>query len=315
MRRPPVVARTPRFPRSFRKERPLPEETRVTAGTASTLSTSVLRAGTAANLCTHVYGSGGLTISSSIADNSSAKGLTKSGSGTLTLSGTSANTYTGTTTVNAGTLVLDKSDNVNALAGDLVIGDGRGIDTVRLDSNEQILDSASVSLVGGKSGNSANVARLEMNGASALGDPAGKESFATLNVSGSSVLDFSDGTVCSPSYLYVDVLNVLSGALLTIEDWIEATDYFLVKKTSLDSSTEQAQLARVVFDGYGGSASWKDYDSDYYQIVPYSPVPEPSSFGLLTFGSLTAFAAFRRPRRSSPKRPRHAPIGPITLEG
>ncbi len=264
-----------------------------TGATAVTVSGGSLTTGNSNDLVVHAYNTGGTTVSSTLIGSG---GLTKSGSGTLTLSGTSANTYTGTTTVNAGTLVLDKSDNVNALAGDLVIGDGRGIDTVRLDSNEQILDSASVSLVGGKSGNSANVARLEMNGASALGDPAGKESFATLNVSGSSVLDFSDGTVCSPSYLYVDVLNVLSGALLTIEDWIEATDYFLVKKTSLDSSTEQAQLARVVFDGYGGSASWKDYDSDYYQIVPYSPVPEPSSFGLLTFGSLTAFAVSRRRR-------------------
>src|SRR5688572_5567298 len=63
------------------------------------------------------------TISSPI---SGSGAIVKTGSGTWTLSGTTANTYTGTTTVNDGTLQLNKTSGVNALAGTLTVGDGIG---------------------------------------------------------------------------------------------------------------------------------------------------------------------------------------------
>src|SRR5262249_49145035 len=57
-------------------------------------------------------------------------------------SGTAANTYTGTTTVDRGTLVLSKLAGVTAIAGPLVIGDGvdHGSDlnaVVQLGANNQ----------------------------------------------------------------------------------------------------------------------------------------------------------------------------------
>src|SRR5262249_10155193 len=52
--------------------------------------------------------------------------LKKIGSGQVIFSGEAANTYTGTTTVNEGTLVLSKPDGVNAITGRLVIGDREG---------------------------------------------------------------------------------------------------------------------------------------------------------------------------------------------
>ena len=63
------------------------------------------------------------TISNAIAGNSAAA-LIKNGLGTLTLSGAMANTFTGTTTVNNGSLVLGKSANIVAVSGDLFVGTG-----------------------------------------------------------------------------------------------------------------------------------------------------------------------------------------------
>jgi fibronectin-binding autotransporter adhesin len=73
-----------------------------------------------------------MNISAVIANGGSASGLTKVGPGTLNISGTSANTYTGLTTVNVGTILLGKTANVNAIAnGGLTIGDGINVATVQ----------------------------------------------------------------------------------------------------------------------------------------------------------------------------------------
>ena len=274
-----------------------------TGGTVSNISVSNLQVGGGGNreLITHVYGTGGLNISSAIQDNGNTTGLTKSGDGTLTLSGSTANTYTGVTTVNAGTLVLNKTGtgaNSIAVAGDgttatrdIIVGDGRGIDILRLGANEQIADGASVKLVGGEVGNSLNVARLELNGSTDINTASRIETFHTLEVTGNSVLDFGGGSVCSPTFLFLDVLTVASDAVLTVTNWIEFTDFLLVAKAAFD----ETQLPRIVFDGYSGTAQWQDYNSGYYQITP---VPEPAAFGLLACGGLTAFAALRRRRRA-----------------
>src|ERR1700722_17278675 len=62
-----------------------------------------------------------LIISSPISDNGTAFGVTEIGPGTLDYQG--ANTYTGLTTVNQGTLLLDAAAG-NSLNGNLVIGQG-----------------------------------------------------------------------------------------------------------------------------------------------------------------------------------------------
>lgn len=76
-------------------------------------------------------------------------GLTKTGTGTLLFSGATANSYTGTTTVNAGTLELSKSVASGGIPGALVIGDGSGganADVVRLLTNNQIADTTDVTI-------------------------------------------------------------------------------------------------------------------------------------------------------------------------
>jgi autotransporter-associated beta strand protein len=272
-------------------------------GAGTVISGGTLTTGNSNDLIVHAYHPGtiGTQIESTITGTG---GLTKAGTGTLTLGGTTANTYTGVTRVQDGTLVLSKTAGQNAIAGDgntatpdLVIGDGRGIDTVRLGANEQIADTATVELRGGEVGNAANVARLELNGAASNTASSRIETFHSLDVTGNSILDFGGGTVCSPTFLNLDKLGVGSNSLLTITNWIEFTDFFLVERATFDPT----QLPRVVFDGYSSPASWQIYDSTYFQITP---VPEPATYGLLSLGTLAAFAATRR-RRRSPQQDRH----------
>ena len=86
--------------------------------------------------------------------------LTKSGTGTLILSGSAANTYVGVTTVTEGILQLGKT-GVNAIAGNLTVGDGSGLDIVRLAGSNQISDSATLTLNG--SGDNAGMFQLYGN--------------------------------------------------------------------------------------------------------------------------------------------------------
>jgi autotransporter-associated beta strand protein len=70
-------------------------------------------------------------------------GLQKTGIGKLTLSGTAANTYSGTTTLVAGNMDLNKSANIVALPGDLVFANtDRNVCIVRTLAAGQISPSA-----------------------------------------------------------------------------------------------------------------------------------------------------------------------------
>ena len=90
--------------------------------------------------------SGALVVSGPISDTNGTWGLIKSGAGTLTLSGNTANTYGGLTTVNTGELDLNKTAGQNAVSGDLSVGSGA---TVRLLAGGQIGDTANVTVNNG----------------------------------------------------------------------------------------------------------------------------------------------------------------------
>jgi autotransporter-associated beta strand protein len=80
------------------------------------------------------YANSGLRIIGPISGSGGVIKLIKS-SGTLSLEGTTANTYAGTTTVSSGTLLLGKSSGIKAVPGPLVIDSNT---TVRLLNNFQI---------------------------------------------------------------------------------------------------------------------------------------------------------------------------------
>lgn len=72
-------------------------------------------------------------------------GLTKTGASSLTLSGSSANTYAGLTTVSTGTLFLNKTLGVNAIAGNIAVNGG----SLTLLAANQIANTSAVTLAGG----------------------------------------------------------------------------------------------------------------------------------------------------------------------
>ena len=106
--------------------------------------------------------------------------LTKSGSAQLTLSGTAANTHGGVTTVNEGTLALQKTAGVNAIAAALTIGDGAGTDTVKLLNANQIANTVNVTFSAG------SAPTLNLNGNS--------EAVNAINGSAGAIIDGTSGT-------------------------------------------------------------------------------------------------------------------------
>ncbi len=103
-------------------------------------------------------GSGATVGTATLATNTSG-GLTKSGAGTLVLSGTDANTFTGMTTVTAGVMQLSKTADVTAIAGDVTIGDGSTAAILKLTNSDQIADTSAVTL----NGTGSNAGILQLN--------------------------------------------------------------------------------------------------------------------------------------------------------
>lgn len=108
-------------------------------------------------------------------------GLTKTGAGTLSLGGFEPNTYTGVTTVDSGTLQLNKTDGLDALHGDVVVTGG----TLTWSQPNQMADTASITINSGfmTTGNRADtVANVTINAATPVSTISG------LNVTGTATI-------------------------------------------------------------------------------------------------------------------------------
>jgi autotransporter-associated beta strand protein len=113
------------------------------SGTGGTVTSSA-----AGNATLTVGGSG--TFSGVIQNGSGTVSFTKTGDNTTTFNGSTANTYTGTTTVSGGTssfLDLGKTTG-NAISGNITVGVGAVAGAVRLQASDQIADTSIISLDG-----------------------------------------------------------------------------------------------------------------------------------------------------------------------
>jgi autotransporter-associated beta strand protein len=106
-------------------------------------------------------------------------GLTKNGTGVLTLSGGAANNYGGGTSVLAGSLTMAKTAGVNAVGGDVVINGG----TLIWGGANQVPDTASVTLISGVlqiAGNTETLANLTLQGGNSNGGTNSNGGFLTI---------------------------------------------------------------------------------------------------------------------------------------
>lgn len=151
-------------------------------------------------------------------------GLTKIGLGTLVLQQNGPNTFAGTTTVNAGTLILLKPVGLTAIPGALDIGDGLGasIDTVSNNSSNQIADSATVSVFstgawGLSSSNSETITNLNIVSTGIAGGGLVTVGDGTLTILGN--VTMTGGTVTATGAGTL----VLNGSLTTNAAAVAAT--------------------------------------------------------------------------------------------
>jgi autotransporter-associated beta strand protein len=201
-------------------------------------------------------------------------GLTKSGAGMLSLSG--ANTYTGTTTVDEGTLSLGTSGSLTATTS-VTVTNGA---TLLLGSSapNRINANAALNLGGGQ---------LSMGAAGTGGSRASSQTFASLTLTASSSINFADLT--GTSSLYFSNINGLSEHTLSIFNYNGASSSTggvgqFTKLYAATSSTSgfSANLGNILFYSGGdtssllGSASFGGTMGAFTEITDIVPVPEPS---------------------------------------
>jgi autotransporter-associated beta strand protein len=190
-------------------------------------------------------GAGGQTVFSGVVGGAGTA-LEKVGAGTVTLSGASANTFSGTTTVSAGTLQLNKTAGTDALAGDVEVGSGAFL---LISQSNQVNNSADVSLSGGTIRRGSGVSEV----------------FGALVLEGNSSLDFGTGATGTLSFT-----SYTPSALLTVNNFLPGNK--LTFASDLSGSIENGALF-----SFQGAFDW-DWDQTTANTFTITAIPEPSTY-------------------------------------
>ena len=151
-------------------------------GTTNVIGAGVLMKG-ALNLTLNGSSAAPLMINGAIRDGGGAFGVTISGTGATTFQG--ANTYTGRTTVNSGTLNLNRTGGTS-IAGDLTVSGGN----VNLAQSNQIATTSNVNVSSGTFGigaNSNTVQGLQITGGTVSGTTGVLTSTTAYDVQGGTI--------------------------------------------------------------------------------------------------------------------------------
>ncbi len=221
-----------------------------------------------------------LNISAQVSNGS----MVKNGAGTMTLSGSSSNTFSGLT-VNSGAVVLDKSSGAQAVSGDINIFGG----SVILEASNQISNSSDMSLGNGSfqtQGNSESLGSLTLTANS------------TIDLGNGGTLDFDTSSGGS-----------WSGTLL-ITNWDgdtngSGTTQILFGNNSGGLNGGQVDSIRFFNPGGLTGGLWSAKILSSGEIVPdqlLTPVPEPGTYAagsLLVLASLSFMQRQRKQRAST----------------
>jgi autotransporter-associated beta strand protein len=237
-----------------------------------------------------------LTISGAIGETGGARNLTKSGSGTLIVSGTS--TYTGWTMLGAGTLRVDgdiRSSLGLNVQGGTVSGSGF-IPALSLQSSGTISPGSSPGTLntGSQIWSGGGTYIWEINdatgtrGASPGWDWLSLSGSLTINASSSQKFNISLTTLNSSNAAgSMDNFDNTQGYTWTIATTTGSISGFDSGKFNLNTSG---------FANSTGGGSFGIAVSGRNLNVTFTPVPEPQEYALLFSASLTAFSVWHRRR-------------------
>jgi len=188
-------------------------------------------------------------------------GIRLRGGGYVSILGSGSNTFTG------DVFILDYSGmslrkNGIAIQGNVYLKNGGNL---TIDAGNQINKKSIVSLK-----NSSfiffNVWRRNL--------PI-EQSLSRLVVEGSSILNLSGNGIYFNAKFILDDLFINNDSLFVIRGWVEGWKSLLVRK---DSEHLQDALSKIKFEGRSEpKASVRDYNNDYWEIIP--GFPEPSTYG------------------------------------